>query len=116
MAVVILTASSCEDMFKVDSKVVLYDDENTLDQATDTVYSVLGIINKMQKIADDSTLTEAENDALELFGEERLMEMVKHLDAASDEKAVVEQVYRSVNTFAAGHPQNDDITIMSIKV
>ena len=39
MAVVILTASSCEDMFKVDSKVVLYDDENTLDQATDTVYS-----------------------------------------------------------------------------
>ena len=56
MAVVILTASSCEDMFKVDSKVVLYDDENTLDQATDTVYSVLGIINKMQKIADRSVI------------------------------------------------------------
>ena len=61
-------------------------------------------------------VTEAENDTLELFGEERLMEVAKQLDATSDEQAVVEQVYRSVKTFAAGHPQNDDITIMSIKV
>ena len=67
-------------------------------------------------VAYTDGVTEAENDALELYGEERLMEVVKHLDAASDEKAVVEQVYRSVNTFAAGHPQNDDITIMSIKI
>ena len=52
----VLTASSCEDMFKVDSKVVLYDYENTLDRATDTVYSVLGIIKNMQKIADRSVL------------------------------------------------------------
>lgn len=67
-------------------------------------------------VAYTDGVTEAENDALELYGEERLMEVAKHLDAASDEKAVVEQVYRSVNTFAAGHPQNDDITIMSIKI
>ena len=52
----VLTASSCEDMFKVDSKVVLYDYENTLDRATDTVYSVLGIIKNMQKIADRSVI------------------------------------------------------------
>jgi len=56
MAVAVLTASSCEDMFKVDSKVVLYDYENTLDKATDTVYSVLGIIKNMQKIADRSVI------------------------------------------------------------
>ena len=56
MAGVLLTASSCEDMFKVDSKVVLYDYENTLDQATDTVYSVLGIIKNLQKIADRSVI------------------------------------------------------------
>ena len=67
-------------------------------------------------VAYTDGVTEAENDALELFGEERLMEVVKQLDADSDEKAVVEQVYRSVNTFASGHPQNDDITIMSIKI
>ena len=56
VAVAVLTASSCEDMFKVDSKVVLYDYDNTLDKATDTVYSVLGIIKNMQKIADRSVI------------------------------------------------------------
>lgn len=44
--------SSCEDMLKVDSRVVLYDYQNSLDYATDTVYSVMGIISKMQAIAD----------------------------------------------------------------
>lgn len=56
MALTVMAATSCEDMFKVDSKIVLYDYENTLDQATDTVYSVLGIIKTMQKIADRSVL------------------------------------------------------------
>ncbi|MBO7115382.1 MAG: RagB/SusD family nutrient uptake outer membrane protein [Bacteroidaceae bacterium] len=56
IALVALTASSCEDMFKVDSKIVLYDYENTLDRATDTVYSVLGIIKNLQKIADRSVI------------------------------------------------------------
>ena len=46
--------TSCEDILKVDSKSVLYDYENTLDQATDTVYSVLGIIKKMQQVAPTS--------------------------------------------------------------
>lgn len=56
MALTVMAATSCEDMFKVDSKIVLYDYENTLDQATDTVYSVLGIIKTMQKIADRSVI------------------------------------------------------------
>ena len=38
MALTVMAATSCEDMFKVDSKIVLYDYENTLDQATDPVY------------------------------------------------------------------------------
>ena len=53
---IILTAISCEDMLKVDSKIVLYDYENTLDKPTDTVYSVLGIIKNMQKIADRTVI------------------------------------------------------------
>ena len=36
----------------MDSKIVMYDYQNTLDQATDTVYSVMGIIKKLQKVAD----------------------------------------------------------------
>lgn len=48
--------SSCEDMLKTESSVVMYDKEDNLSNATDTVYSVLGIIQKMQKIADRTIL------------------------------------------------------------
>jgi hypothetical protein len=50
--VTVLAASSCKDMLRVDSKIVMYDYQNTLDQPTDTVYSVMGIIKKLQKVAD----------------------------------------------------------------
>src|SRR5574344_1222446 len=48
--------SSCEDMLKTESTVVTFDKEDNLSNATDTVYSVLGIIQKMQKIADRTVL------------------------------------------------------------
>ncbi|MBR5159318.1 MAG: RagB/SusD family nutrient uptake outer membrane protein [Bacteroidaceae bacterium] len=48
--------TSCEDMLRVDSKTVMYDYQNTLDDPTDTVYSVLGIIKKMQTIADRTNI------------------------------------------------------------
>ena len=61
-------------------------------------------------------VTEAENDKLELYGEDRLMEDIGQLSADMEEKAVVQHIYRSVKGFTAGHPQSDDITIMSLKV
>jgi len=48
--------TSCEDMLRVDSKTVMYDYQNTLDDPTDTVYSVLGIIKKIQAIADRTVI------------------------------------------------------------
>lgn len=44
--------SSCEDMLKPDSDLVEYEEDHTLNHATDSVYSVMGIINKLQVIAD----------------------------------------------------------------
>lgn len=67
-------------------------------------------------VAYTDGVTEAENDFLELYGEDRLMEIVKQLEAGMDEKAVVKRIYQSVKAFSAGHPQNDDITLMSLKV
>ena len=32
------------------------------------------------------------------------------------EETIVEDLYTSVNAFAAGNPQNDDITIMSLRI
>ena len=55
-ALMVAGFSSCEDMLKVDSKTYMFDHQNNLDSPTDTVYSVLGIINKLQKIADRSVI------------------------------------------------------------
>ena len=44
--------TSCEDMLKPESDLVEYEEDHTLNHATDSVYSVMGIINKLQIIAD----------------------------------------------------------------
>ena len=61
-------------------------------------------------------VTEAECDRFELYGEERLLDVVEQLRDDMDEESVVNHIYQSVKAFTAGHPQNDDITIMSLKV
>ena len=48
--------TSCADMLETDSELVEYEKDNTLNHPTDSVYSVMGIINKMQVIADRSVL------------------------------------------------------------
>jgi starch-binding outer membrane protein, SusD/RagB family len=54
-AVTSLTVS-CEDMLTQDSDNVIYADKEHLIDATDTIYSVTGIINKLQTIADRTVL------------------------------------------------------------
>lgn len=49
-------AISCEDMLSVDSKIYLFGSEHNLDDPTDTVYSILGIVNDLQKVADRTVL------------------------------------------------------------
>ena len=43
---------SCSDMMQTESELVEFEKDNTLNHPTDSVYSVLGIVNKMQAIAD----------------------------------------------------------------
>ena len=74
--------SSCEDMLKVDSRVVLYEYQNTLNYATDTVYSVMGIVSKIQAIADRSILLN------ELRGD-----LVATTSWAKDKNPSLEQIY-----------------------
>ncbi len=64
--------TSCSDMLETDSELVEYDKDNTLNHPTDSVYSVMGIINKMQTIADRT----------QLLGEVRA-DLVSVTDAAS---------------------------------
>ena len=67
-------------------------------------------------VAYTDGVTEAENAALEQYGNERLLEVVGRITPDMDNKAAVDYIYRSVLAFANGNAQNDDITIMSIKV
>ena len=57
-AVITLSAflSGCADLMETDSELVEFEEDNTLNHPTDTVYSVMGIIGKMQLIADRTVL------------------------------------------------------------
>jgi hypothetical protein len=49
---VICGSMSCSNMLETESDLVEFEEDNTLNHATDSVYSVMGIINRMQIIAD----------------------------------------------------------------
>lgn len=67
-------------------------------------------------VAYTDGVTEAENAAMEQYGNERLLQKIGSLDRNMDNKTVVDQIYHSVLDFADGNPQNDDITIMCITI
>lgn len=101
-ALMVVGVTSCEDMLKVDSKTYMFDYQNTLDDPTDTVYSVLGIINKLQKIADRSVILgeirgdlvkisdHASDDLRDLYGYDfRKLKTTNKYDQAVDYYAVI---------------------------
>lgn len=51
-----LGLTSCEDLFEQDSEYVIFDGDHALDNAADTIYSVIGVLNKLQAIADRTVL------------------------------------------------------------
>lgn len=48
--------TGCQGLFDLDSEQVLFVEDNKLDAPTDTVYSVIGVLNKLQRIADRTVL------------------------------------------------------------
>lgn len=62
-----LFTTSCEDFLDVDSNMVIDAGENHLSTARDSIYSVIGILNKMQAIADRTVLLgEARGDLVDI--------------------------------------------------
>ena len=59
-------------------------------------------------------VNEAENKALELFGDGRLITLLKR-NASSDPKEIIEETFAAVRNHANGATQSDDITVMCIK-
>ncbi len=61
-------------------------------------------------------VTEAEREDKEQFGEPALLAWAENLNASASSEAAVIDLYSEVRRFARGEEQNDDITIMSIKL
>ena len=76
----------------------------------------IDIVAGTRIVAYTDGVNEAENADKALFGNDRLLQWAEEVDANDSEQAVVESLYDAVKAFADGNPQNDDITIMSIKL
>jgi len=72
-------------------------------------------------VAYTDGVTEAEKADLSQYGNKRLLDWAQHLSGMSrdndmQEQDVVESLYSSVKSFVEENPQNDDITIVSLKL
>ena len=72
-------------------------------------------------IAYTDGVTEAEKRDQSLYGDERLMEWASHTvetfpETTPQEQDIVKSLYDSVQAFTDGNPQNDDITIVSLRI
>lgn len=77
-------------------------------------------------VAYTDGVTEAEKKDQTQYGKDRLMDWAKHVVEKlpetstqpnnSREKNIVDSLYDSVNAFVEGNLQNDDITIMSVRI
>lgn len=66
-AATLFTTTSCSDFFDVDSTHIIDANETRLNNATDTIYSLTGILNKMQAIGDRTILLgEARGDLMDV--------------------------------------------------
>ena len=99
LSLLTLILSSCSDMLSTESEMVEFERDNPLNHPTDSVYSVLGIIGKMQVIADRTVLlgevradlmetTEAASADLKRLANFNLSEDNKY-NAVSDYYAVI---------------------------
>ena len=60
-------------------------------------------------------LIEAENEGEELFGVERMVEIIKKKSHLGVEE-LTESIFRQVNTFSAGAEQKDDLTMVALEM
>jgi len=60
-------------------------------------------------------VTEAERADLSQYGEQRLLEFAASVPCGATSQAFCEALFADLHAFTAGNPQNDDITILSLR-
>ena len=61
-------------------------------------------------------VTEAFNIEKDLYSEEQLQEFLNSIAAVDDCQTIDNKVIESIDTFAGGAEQSDDITLLTIKI
>ena len=61
-------------------------------------------------------VSEAESPTGELFGEDRLYELISSLPRELSAREVTDRIVASVNDYLGGHDAGDDITLMVLRV
>lgn len=92
--------TSCEDMMMTSSKLVMFSEDHLLNEPTDSVYSVMGIISKMQSIADQTVLLgEIRADMVELTPQASidLQELAQSKVGADNIYNAAEKYYAVIN-------------------
>lgn len=82
-----VSVTSCEDMLKPDSDLVVYPEEYTIDTPSDSTYSMVGILDLMQKVADRTiVLGDVRSDLTSLtdHASKDLMELASFGDISKD--------------------------------
>ncbi len=93
----VLLTASCGDMLDTDSEIVEFEENNHLNSVSDTVYSVLGIINRIQVIAERNALIgDVHSDLIATTGKTST-----DLKALSDFTAGIGNRYNQVSDYYA---------------
>lgn len=96
-----LGLTSCEDFMSTDSNRLTLADDNLIDSSNDSVYSILGILNQVQKISDKYVLIgELRGDLMDVTptSESALRDLSQfNVDPASSPYADVRDFYSVIN-------------------
>lgn len=91
---------SCDDFFDTTSSYVSTEDNNSLTSAADTVYSVIGILSKVQTIADRSVLFgDLRSDLVDenAYTESNLRELIRNDVSATNSYVDYRDYYAVIN-------------------
>ena len=94
----VLTA--CEDMFDVTSSSVQYEDSHQINSPSDSLYSVIGILSKLQTVADRTVLLgELRGDLVDenVYTENDLRELINHSVSPSNAYCNYSDYYAVIN-------------------
>lgn len=100
LIILALIASSCDSLLKVDSERIMFPENHQIDSPNDSIYSMVGIFTKLQKLADRYVLLgELRGDLMDITENAGLeLREINDLDISADNSYnVIEDYYSVIN-------------------